>query len=163
MSAACDQINGQCRCKPGVTGRACTECNVGYYGLTVRGCTKCPVCRIPGQVCDRQTGECICPPLTIGERCDKCAVNSYDYHPLLGCKACNCSAVGSLGPDCDVLTGKCRCKESYTGKQCDECHFAFFGFPECKECGCFMNGTKAESCREGRCQCDKFTGQCTCK
>ncbi|GAU99875.1 hypothetical protein RvY_10813-2 [Ramazzottius varieornatus] len=163
ISAACDPMNGQCRCRPGVTGRTCSECEVGFFGLTSRGCTKCPVCRIAGQVCDRQTGECICPPLTIGQRCDKCAANSYDYHPLLGCKACNCSAVGSLSSDCDVVTGKCRCKDSYTGKQCDECHFGFFGFPDCKDCGCLVNGTQPDSCKGGQCQCDKSSGQCTCK
>ena len=155
MSVNCDPLTGRCKCKPGVTGRTCQECEVGFFGLNSRGCTKCPVCRIPGQVCDPQSGECICPPLTVGERCDRCAPNSHDYHPLLGCKACNCSAVGSLGEGCDVVTGQCQCRASFTQRRCDQCHFGFYSFPECKMCGCDVNGTNLESCKDGKCSCDQ--------
>ncbi|OQV23620.1 Laminin subunit alpha-2 [Hypsibius exemplaris] len=164
MSASCDPMSGRCTCKPGVTGRTCSECEVGYYGLSHRGCTKCPVCRIPGQVCDRHTGECICPTLTIGERCERCAPNSHDYHPLLGCKVCNCSAVGSSGESCDVVTGQCQCRPSFTSRQCDQCHFGFYSFPQCKKCGCDLKGSSMESCKDGKCGCDQGgSGQCVCK
>lgn len=163
MSASCDPLSGQCKCRAGVTGRTCSECHMGYYGITSRGCTKCPVCHIPGQVCDRVTGECICPPNTVGERCEKCARNSYGYDPFLGCKLCNCSGVGATGAECDVVTGKCICKESFEGNQCDKCRFQSFGFPECKPCLCDLSGTDMESCREGKCGCDEMSGQCPCR
>lgn len=38
----CDKTTGQCPCKLYVTGRRCTRCKVGFYGLAGRkvfGCT----------------------------------------------------------------------------------------------------------------------------
>lgn len=29
----CDPVTGQCHCLPHVTGRACGQCQPGYYGL----------------------------------------------------------------------------------------------------------------------------------
>ncbi|XP_055337185.1 laminin subunit alpha-1-like [Paramacrobiotus metropolitanus] len=163
VDPSCDPISGQCGCKAGVTGRRCSECQVGYYGLSANGCTKCPVCRAPGQVCDRVTGECVCPPHTVGERCERCGPYSYDYHPFLGCKPCNCSSVGAKSKECDVVTGDCQCLGRYEGKQCDKCELGWYGFPKCQECGCILSGTDMESCRDGKCGCKEENGQCSCR
>ena len=33
----CDSLTGQCRCKRGVGGLHCDECQEGYYGLISKG------------------------------------------------------------------------------------------------------------------------------
>ena len=37
-SLQCDDISGQCRCKPGVVGRNCDRCASGYWQYTSTGC-----------------------------------------------------------------------------------------------------------------------------
>ena len=53
----CDPATGQCRCKPGVGGQDCSACQVGFWGFSPRGCTKCFPCQKPGHVCDPDTGK----------------------------------------------------------------------------------------------------------
>ncbi|KAA3670738.1 uncharacterized protein DEA37_0006836, partial [Paragonimus westermani] len=76
---------GQCTCAPHVTGRQCTDCEPGYYGVSSKGCKPCPMCP-NGQVCDQVTGKCICPPNTQGDRCEECSPGSWDYNAITGCK-----------------------------------------------------------------------------
>ncbi|CAH1774180.1 unnamed protein product, partial [Owenia fusiformis] len=40
-NSQCDPTTKQCVCKPGVTGQRCDQCETGYFGLSVDGCTKC--------------------------------------------------------------------------------------------------------------------------
>ena len=35
----CDLYTGQCPCQPGVTGRMCEMCELGYVDFTIDGCT----------------------------------------------------------------------------------------------------------------------------
>ncbi|KAK3527106.1 hypothetical protein QTP86_010819 [Hemibagrus guttatus] len=45
---------------------------------------------------------------------------------LLGLQ-CNCSTVGSVGPDsCDPLTGGCKCLHGYSGLRCEQCYSGYF-------------------------------------
>lgn len=37
-STQCDDVTGQCRCKPGVTGRTCDRCKPGYWNYGPDGC-----------------------------------------------------------------------------------------------------------------------------
>jgi hypothetical protein len=34
----CDEVSGQCACKPGVFGKHCDSCRTGYFNFTHRGC-----------------------------------------------------------------------------------------------------------------------------
>ncbi|XP_035665261.1 laminin subunit alpha-2-like [Branchiostoma floridae] len=40
LSPICDQVTGACQCQPGITGRACDQCQP-RYALTERGCINC--------------------------------------------------------------------------------------------------------------------------
>ncbi|XGW21734.1 hypothetical protein V3C99_004587, partial [Haemonchus contortus] len=159
---ACDLHSGQCVCKPGVTGLKCDKCQPNHYGLSPEGCKECRACPAPGQVCDSVTGECVCPPNTVGEMCENCTENAWDYHPLKGCKLCECSDVGSSDGKCDTRTGQCKCRNEYVGLRCDRCTHGFFGFPNCQPCDCQPDGTDPLQCKDGLCLCNE-EGECPCK
>uniref|UniRef100_A0A7I4XW57 Laminin subunit alpha-2 n=1 Tax=Haemonchus contortus TaxID=6289 RepID=A0A7I4XW57_HAECO len=159
---ACDLHSGQCVCKPGVTGLKCDRCQPNHYGLSAEGCKECRACPAPGQVCDPVTGECVCPPNTVGEMCENCTENAWDYHPLKGCKLCECSDVGSSDGKCDTRTGQCKCRNEYVGLRCDRCTHGFFGFPNCQPCDCQPDGTDPLQCKDGLCLCNE-EGECPCK
>ena len=38
----CDDVSGQCRCKPGITGITCDQCLPGFWGFSPNGCTSKP-------------------------------------------------------------------------------------------------------------------------
>ncbi|KAI4827778.1 hypothetical protein KUCAC02_031149 [Chaenocephalus aceratus] len=40
-SDTCDQVSGQCQCRPGFGGRGCTECPDNTYGDALIGCKPC--------------------------------------------------------------------------------------------------------------------------
>lgn len=123
---------------------------------------ECPVCPAPGQVCDEVTGECVCPPNTEGELCENCAPDTWDHHPLKGCKACECDGEGANGTSCDLYDGQCPCRKGYEGRACDSCTFGHYEFPTCRQCKCSLSGTEAGSCRGGVCGCED-SGACPCK
>uniref|UniRef100_T1KN70 Laminin EGF-like domain-containing protein n=1 Tax=Tetranychus urticae TaxID=32264 RepID=T1KN70_TETUR len=70
----CDLDSGNCRCQPGVTGRTCDVCEVGYWKYSKSGCESCGCVEkySRGVVCNQQTGKCECLPGVVGEKCDKC-------------------------------------------------------------------------------------------
>ncbi|BHF81500.1 hypothetical protein SprV_0802463000 [Sparganum proliferum] len=161
----CDMYTGQCRCAPYVTGRKCDQCERGFFGASPTGCQRCPNCPY-GLVCDQVTGKCICPKNTEGDMCDRCSPNSYDFNPVIGCKDCNCSAVGSLdttGGGCDVVTGQCACKTGFYGRACDRCQVGYFGYPNCRPCMCDAAGSIRNSSHSDAALCDPETGACVCK
>lgn len=87
----------------------------------------------------------------------------YYYYYLLGC---DCDVFYSTG-NCSEGTGLCECRKEYQEPNCDSCSFGYFGFPECKPCECFQNGTRGYHCeaRGGACACKpnfggKFCYQC---
>ena len=41
----CNPKGGQCQCRPGVTGRTCNECKLGFYSFSSKGCTPCECSR----------------------------------------------------------------------------------------------------------------------
>lgn len=116
------ESNGQCRCKPYVTGRMCDRCQDGYYNIaSANGCEPCN-CNIFGSVnrtCDAITGQCICRPGVTGKTCDQCLPLHYGFS-LEGCKHCDCDRVGSLAQQCDE-NGQCACKPNVEGRRCERC------------------------------------------
>ncbi|XP_073893131.1 laminin subunit alpha-2 isoform X8 [Macaca fascicularis] len=156
--------SGQCWCQPGVTGKKCDRCAHGYFSFQEGGCTACE-CSHLGNNCDPKTGQCICPPNTIGEKCSKCAPNTWGHSITTGCKACNCSTVGSLDFQCNVNTGQCNCHPKFSGAKCTECSRGHWNYPRCNLCDCFLPGTDATTCdsETKKCSCSDQTGQCTCK
>ncbi|XP_062043247.1 laminin subunit alpha-2 [Lepus europaeus] len=156
--------SGQCWCQPGVTGKKCDRCAHGYFNFQEGGCIACD-CSHLGNNCDPITGQCICPPNTVGEKCSKCAPNTWGHSIITGCKACNCSAVGSLDFQCNINTGQCNCHPKFSGAKCAECNRGHWNYPHCSLCDCFLPGTNAATCdpETQKCSCSDQTGQCTCK
>lgn len=69
--------------------------------------------------------------------------------------ACECGVFYSTG-NCSEGFGKCECKPAYAAPDCDRCSEGYYGYPDCKPCDCFLEGT-----RNG--QCENKGGQCPCK
>ncbi|CAB3367583.1 Hypothetical predicted protein [Cloeon dipterum] len=136
---ACDQISGQCRCKPYVTGKNCDVCEDGYYNIVSgEGCQACN-CDSIGSIdgtCDMRTGQCKCRPGVTGLRCDICEVFSYGFSTS-GCKPCNCDTIGSRNLQCDEY-GQCPCHDNVEGLHCDQCkenkHDRQRGCVDCPDC-----------------------------
>lgn len=156
--------NGQCWCQPGVTGKKCDHCAHGYFNFQEGGCTACD-CSHLGNNCDPKTGRCICPPNTIGDQCSQCVPNTWGHSIISGCKACNCSTVGSLDFQCNINTGQCNCHPKFSGAKCTECSRGYWNYPHCDPCDCFLPGTDDATCdsETKKCACMDQTGQCTCK
>uniref|UniRef100_A0A8U8C915 Uncharacterized protein n=1 Tax=Geospiza parvula TaxID=87175 RepID=A0A8U8C915_GEOPR len=134
----CDPGTGQCHCLPHVTGRACGQCQPGYYGLepTV-GCRSCE-CHPTGSResgCHVLTGQCSCQPGVTGRRCDRCQHGFFGFSAR-GCRACNCSPLGSITPQCHE-NSTCLCHPGFVGYKCDRCQANFFLEPlgsRCQQC-----------------------------
>ncbi|XP_054622732.1 laminin subunit alpha-3-like isoform X3 [Dunckerocampus dactyliophorus] len=78
----CEQVGGQCHCKPHVGGHACASCNNGYFLLHKKnyfGCQGCE-CDIGGVIntaCDETSGQCSCRSNIVGMRCTEPALGYY--------------------------------------------------------------------------------------
>ncbi|XP_014242090.1 laminin subunit gamma-1 isoform X2 [Cimex lectularius] len=121
----CNQVSGQCQCKPNVIGTNCDQCKPGYYDLeSGEGCKPCN-CNITGSVgttCDLHSGQCICAAGVMGLQCDKCETYHYGFfdEDIDGCSTCDCDPIGSLDLQCNE-TGHCPCLENFEGEKCDRC------------------------------------------
>ncbi|KAM6217502.1 laminin subunit alpha-1 [Rhynchocyon petersi] len=163
LSSDCTE-EGQCHCIPGVTGKRCDRCARGFYASLDGGCTPCD-CAHTQNTCDPHSGRCICPPHTRGWKCSDCEDGYWGHNLELGCKACNCSSVGSTSHQCDVLTGHCQCKATFGGPSCGQCSLGYRDFPTCASCDCDLRGTSVDTCdqEQGLCSCEEETGACSCK
>lgn len=135
----CDQVTGQCQCKPHVIGQNCDQCEDGYFDiLSGEGCQPCncdPVGSL-NHTCDVHTGQCLCRPGITGQHCDSCQQYQYGFSAD-GCKPCECDTIGSENLQCDQL-GQCPCLENVEGRQCDRCkenkYDRHSGCRDCPEC-----------------------------
>ncbi|KAK6627792.1 hypothetical protein RUM44_010271 [Polyplax serrata] len=120
---------------------------------------------IGGGVCQN------CRHNTEGINCNKCKSGYYRPfgRPLNAtdvCERCQCDVYYSTG-NCAEGTGQCECRKEYQEPKCDSCSFGYFGYPDCKPCECFQNGTRGYFCEAqgGACPCKpnfggKFCYQC---
>ncbi|XP_031846744.1 laminin subunit gamma-1 isoform X2 [Nomia melanderi] len=137
--APCEQLTGQCKCKPHVIGRNCDKCEEGYYHiLSGEGCASCN-CDPEGsynRTCNPINGQCECRPGVTGQRCDKCLSYQYGFSRE-GCKPCDCDSIGSQDLQCDI-NGQCPCFTNVEGRRCDRCkenkHNRQNGCVDCPDC-----------------------------
>ncbi|XP_035754132.1 laminin subunit gamma-3 [Egretta garzetta] len=147
----CDPSTGQCHCLPHVTGRACGLCQPGYYGLQPAvGCKSCE-CHSTGSResgCHTVTGQCSCQPGVTGKQCDRCHHGFFGFSAR-GCRACNCSPLGSVTPQCHE-NSTCLCRPGFVGYKCDRCQANFFPDPpssRCQQCPACYGLVKDEADR----------------
>uniref|UniRef100_A0A1I8H8U3 Laminin subunit beta-1 n=1 Tax=Macrostomum lignano TaxID=282301 RepID=A0A1I8H8U3_9PLAT len=103
--------------------------------------------------CEKLGGQCACLPNVIRRTCSECAPDHYGFgrFPNEGCKACNCSELGSSSTQCDIVSGRCPCtRPVISGRKCDSCIKGYWLFPVCDKCSC--NGLAED--------CDKTSGDC---
>lgn len=83
----CDPSTGQCPCRPGVVGRLCDTCTIGYWGIK--------------KILDSKYIGCLRIYYFFQINNNN---NSNKQNSLL---ACMCNKWGSLREDCDQENGKC--------------------------------------------------------
>ncbi|KAM4604969.1 laminin subunit alpha-3-like isoform 2-T2 [Polymixia lowei] len=107
-----------------------------------------------GNACDPIGGQCPCRQHVIGRQCTKCATGYYGF-PY--CRPCECGR-----RLCDEVTGRCICPPQTIKPACDVCvsqTFSYHPLLGCEGCDCSPNGVKTNAGPD----CDRKTGQCTCK
>ena len=92
-------VDGKCRCKPGVTGDKCDQCEANYWSFpeaAEAGCESCD-CMVEGSLgnrpnCNTLDGQCECKQNVEGQRCDRCKSGHFyiDMENDFGCTPCFC-------------------------------------------------------------------------
>ncbi|XP_063691882.1 laminin-like protein epi-1 isoform X2 [Bolinopsis microptera] len=157
LSDTCDQITGQCQCKPGFAGRICDQCAASHYGYPACTSCDCDPENSYSDTCDQETGQCECEHNFKGLTCTECADSYYGYlNDRLTCDIpCECDVQGSTQLGCHHETGLCSCNERATGDKCDSCPPGHYRFPACYSCDCSDTGSLGSEC--------DVTGTCDCK
>ncbi|XP_017779043.1 PREDICTED: laminin subunit alpha isoform X2 [Nicrophorus vespilloides] len=109
-----------------------------------------------------------CQHNTEGINCNRCKTKFYKpyskhWNETDVCHPCDCDKFYSTG-DCEEGSGRCTCRPEYQTPNCDSCSFGYYGYPECKSCECYLNGTLNLQCEqeEGTCNCKNNFGGSTC-
>ncbi|XP_066931784.1 laminin subunit alpha-like [Clytia hemisphaerica] len=171
FTLTCRSTDGQCPCLRNYAGRACGQCQIGFFDFPY--CRSCN-CHSAGIVVTKETptgcyrknpDRCDCKQNVEGSTCNRCKVNYYNMqldNPL-GCTACNCSTFGSIrgAGTCHRENGQCICQPNVIGRRCDTCKDGFYVVKRdkvfsCQPCLCSSGGSLHGVC-------DKVTGQCKCK
>ncbi|XP_033103359.1 laminin subunit beta-1-like [Anneissia japonica] len=118
---------GQCNCKHMVTGRSCSDCIPGFFGLVLDpnpGTCKICLCNLIGtqsasNVC-AQDGQCPCKTGTGSLDCSICKDGFHTYPVLYteDCIPCGCDYGGAMSQVCDKVAGTCTCRQNINGDQC---------------------------------------------
>lgn len=100
-----------------------------------------------------------CMHNTEGINCNKCKPKYYrpygkHWNETDVCQPCNCDHFYSTG-NCEEETGRCECRVEFQEPYCDSCSEGHFGYPNCRPCECFLNGTNGYHCEstDGKCPC----------
>ncbi|XP_045065518.1 laminin subunit beta-2-like [Coregonus clupeaformis] len=167
LSAECDRVGGQCRCKPNVIGRRCDQCAPDTYGFGPYGCTACD-CHSQGSLghqCDPVMGQCPCRQGASGRQCSDCQPGQWGFP---SCRPCQCNGHAD---DCNSQTGECQaCRDYADGQHCERCVNGFFGNPvlgsgdHCRHCPCPGNPGSGHSNGDS-CHAESSSNQilCNCK
>ncbi|XP_059150956.1 laminin subunit alpha-3-like [Physella acuta] len=149
----------QCTCSLSTNtgGLSCERCATGYmrsnstqlssYGSCMacdcnqRGTTTPPECNELTGVClncrNGTTGDhCqLCAAHVLGPDCNQCEITYWGLQAD-GCRACNCSDLGSTSKECNQTSGQCTCNPNVTGRTCNQCQENFQGLSAngCFEC-----------------------------
>ncbi|XP_068615316.1 laminin subunit gamma-3-like, partial [Brachionichthys hirsutus] len=134
----CHPHTGSCQCLGHVTGRDCSNCEVGFFNLRPGvGCERCKCNPIGSSsvACHPITGQCVCRTGVEGTLCDSCRVGFFGFSSR-GCRACNCDPMGSVSMQCRS-NGTCLCRQGFVGYKCDKCAWNYFhnrATHQCEEC-----------------------------
>ncbi|XP_068190889.1 laminin subunit gamma-3 [Antennarius striatus] len=134
----CHPQTGSCQCLSHVTGRDCSNCEVGFFNLHPGvGCERCKCNPIGSSsvACHPITGQCVCRTGVEGTLCDSCRVGFFGFSSR-GCRACNCDPMGSVSMQCRS-NGTCLCRQGFVGYKCDKCEWNYFhdrATHQCEEC-----------------------------
>lgn len=175
-----------CRCQHRTCGIQCNECCPGFEQKKWRQNTnarpfECEPCNCHGHTneCDydeeidrkglsldihgRYDGGGVCKNCqhnTEGINCNKCKGKFYrpfskSWNETDVCQPCNCDDVYYTG-HCEEGTGRCECRKAFQPPNCDSCAYGYYGYPNCRECECNLNGTDGY-------HCEAINGECPCK
>ncbi|XP_037946379.1 laminin subunit alpha-like [Teleopsis dalmanni] len=175
-----------CRCQHHTCGIQCNECCPGFEQKKWRQNTnarpfECEPCNCHGhsnecvyeEDIDKKGlsldihgrydggGKCLnCQHNTEGINCNKCKPKYYRprgkyWNETDVCKPCNCEFFYSTG-HCEEETGRCECRKAFQPPNCDSCAYGYYGYPNCRECDCYLLGTEGH-------HCEAVNGECPCK
>ncbi|KFD61045.1 hypothetical protein M514_08444, partial [Trichuris suis] len=91
-----------------------------------------------------------CRHNTTGINCETCKPGFFrptgrKAESVDACIPCRCDSPFFDG-NCDPETGRCHCARQFQSPKCDACSRGYYGFPECKECACFLPGSEGAVC-----------------
>ena len=105
----------------------------------------------------------------MGINCNQCVPRFYrpyekNWNETDVCSSCNCDYFYSTG-NCEEGSGRCECRKEFQSPDCDSCSEGHFGYPNCRPCECYSNGTIGNHCEatEGKCPCKENFGGDFCK
>nr|CAI5850401.1 unnamed protein product [Callosobruchus analis] len=166
-----------CHCQHNTCGAKCDKCCPGYEQKAWRHyeCEYDPEIdrkHLSLDIHGKYEGGGVCKNCqhnTEGINCNKCKPTFYrpyqkHWNETDVCQPCNCNTYYSTG-NCAEGSGRCECKPAYTPPYCDSCSFGYYGYPDCRPCECYLNGTMNQQCtaQEGLCQCLPNFGGDYCK
>nr|AAA28662.1 laminin A chain [Drosophila melanogaster] len=176
-----------CRCQHHTCGIQCNECCPGFEQKKWRQNTNarpfnCEPCNCHGHSNECKYDEEVnrkglsldihghydgggvcqnCQHNTVGINCNKCKPKYYrpkgkHWNETDVCSPCQCDYFFSTG-HCEEETGNCECRAAFQPPSCDSCAYGYYGYPNCRECECNLNGTNGYHCEAESGQ------QCPCK
>ncbi|EDV96510.1 laminin subunit alpha [Drosophila grimshawi] len=184
-----------CRCQHHTCGIQCNQCCPGFEQKKWRQNTNarpfnCEPCNCHGHTNDCMYDEDVnrkglsldihghydgggvcknCQHNTEGTNCNKCKPKYYRprgkyWNETDVCSPCNCDFFYSTG-HCEEETGKCECRAAFQPPNCDSCSYGYYGYPQCRECECNLNGTNGYNCEavNGICPCKTNFAGALCK